>query len=166
MSILNIPLFYSRLKRQAIFSFQDDTCNCSKCQWIFTKLGICIDILEIWFGTANGKILSIFYSYLPDTHPYSHFRTITWVNINGLSPNFVYAFILWTSGFGLQTGKFHELLTELSACHLQYFWYVHWYCGGLGGIANGQITSTFNLVICPPYCNGGVLSFHVLFLCQ
>ena len=42
----------------AIFSFLDD--NLSKCQWIFTKLGICIDIVEIWFGIANGQILSFF----------------------------------------------------------------------------------------------------------
>ena len=34
--------------------FQDD--NMSKHQWIFTKLGICIDILEICFGIANGQI--------------------------------------------------------------------------------------------------------------
>ena len=32
-----------------------------KCQWIFTKLGICIDIIiEVWFGIANGQSLSIF----------------------------------------------------------------------------------------------------------
>ena len=35
-----------------IFSFPDD--NSSKHQWIFTKLGMCIDIVEIWFGIANG----------------------------------------------------------------------------------------------------------------
>ena len=40
------------------FSFPDD--NLSKHQWIFTKLGMCIDIVEIWFGIANGEILSIF----------------------------------------------------------------------------------------------------------
>ena len=40
------------------FSFSDD--NLSKHQWIFTKLGMCIDIVEIWFGIANGQILSIF----------------------------------------------------------------------------------------------------------
>ena len=32
----------------------------SKYQWIFTKLGIYIDIEEIWFGVANGLILSLF----------------------------------------------------------------------------------------------------------
>ena len=32
----------------------------SKHQWIFTKLGMFIDIVEIWFGIANGQISSIF----------------------------------------------------------------------------------------------------------
>ena len=38
--------------------FMDD--NLSKHQWIFTKLGMCIDILEIWFGIADGQFLSNF----------------------------------------------------------------------------------------------------------
>ena len=33
-------------------SFLDD--NLSKYQWIFSKLGICINLVEIWFGIANG----------------------------------------------------------------------------------------------------------------
>ena len=41
-----------------IFSFLDD--NLSKLQGILTKLAIYIDIKEIWFGIANGKILSKF----------------------------------------------------------------------------------------------------------
>ena len=36
------------------FSFPDD--NLSKHQWIFTKLGMCIDIVDIWFGIAKGQI--------------------------------------------------------------------------------------------------------------
>ena len=39
--------------------FPDD--NLSKHQWIFTKLPMCIDIVEIWFGIANGQISSNFY---------------------------------------------------------------------------------------------------------
>ena len=39
-------------------SFPDD--NLSRHQWIFTKLGMCIDIVEIWFGIANGRISSNF----------------------------------------------------------------------------------------------------------
>ena len=38
------------------FSFPDD--NLSKHQWIFIKLGLCIDIVETWFGIANGQISS------------------------------------------------------------------------------------------------------------
>ena len=37
-----------------IFSFPDD--NLSKHQWIFTRLGMCIDIVDIWFEIANGQI--------------------------------------------------------------------------------------------------------------
>ena len=39
-----------------LYSFPDD--NLSKHQWIFTKLGMCIDIVEVWFGIANGQILT------------------------------------------------------------------------------------------------------------
>ena len=38
--------------------FPDD--NLSKHQWMFTKFGMCIDIVEIWFGIANGQISSNF----------------------------------------------------------------------------------------------------------
>ena len=34
--------------------------NLSKHQLIFVKLGMCIDIVEIWFRIANGRISSIF----------------------------------------------------------------------------------------------------------
>ena len=44
------------------FSFPDD--NLSKHQWIFTKLGMCIDIVEIWFEIANGQISSNFYGVI------------------------------------------------------------------------------------------------------
>ena len=33
------------------FSFPDD--NLSKYKWIFSKLGVGIDIMEIWFGIAK-----------------------------------------------------------------------------------------------------------------
>ena len=48
------------------FSFPDD--NLSKHQWIFTKLGLCIVIVEIWFGIANGKISSKFYGVICPRH--------------------------------------------------------------------------------------------------
>ena len=43
-----------------VFSFLDDNISTCICQWIFTKLGVCIDIVETWFGIAGEKILSIF----------------------------------------------------------------------------------------------------------
>ena len=40
---------------------------------------------------------------------------ITWVNINGFSPNLVCALILWTCGLGSLMGKFRRSTTQLSA---------------------------------------------------
>ena len=39
----------------------------------FHQFGMCIDIVEIWFGVANGQILSEFDidSYLPETPIFS-----------------------------------------------------------------------------------------------
>ena len=48
------------------FSFPDD--NLSKHQWIFTNLGMCIDIVEIWLGIANGQISSNFYGVVCPRH--------------------------------------------------------------------------------------------------
>ena len=42
----------------SLFSFPDD--NSSKYQWISIKLGICIDIVEIWIGIADQQISSLF----------------------------------------------------------------------------------------------------------
>ena len=42
------------IRLSVCYSFPDD--NLSKHQWIFTKLGMCIDIVDIWFGIANGQI--------------------------------------------------------------------------------------------------------------
>ena len=76
----------------SIFLFPDH--NLSECQWIFTKLGMCIDIVEIWFGIANGQISPIFNSCLPATHLIFCFGTVTSVNINGFLPNLLCALIL------------------------------------------------------------------------
>ena len=40
-----------------IFILKD---NFREYQWIFTKLGVCIDIVEIWFGIADGQISTVF----------------------------------------------------------------------------------------------------------
>ena len=96
--------------RPSVFSFPDD--NLSKHRWIFTKLGICIDIVEIWFWIANGQISSIFDGVIC---PYFRFPTITGVNNKGFSPNLLYALTLRKSGLGLLMGEFRQVLTELSA---------------------------------------------------
>ena len=70
-------------RNTSIFSFPDD--NLIKIQWIFTKLGFCIDIVKIWLWIANGQISSIFDSYLPGTRPdfHSHdnFSKCEWIFI-------------------------------------------------------------------------------------
>ena len=49
-------LFLTQLSARdtSIFSLSYE--NLSKCQWSFTKLGLCMDIVEIWFWIANGQI--------------------------------------------------------------------------------------------------------------
>ena len=56
------PSVHPSYIRLSVRSFPDD--NLSEDQWIFTKLGMCIDIVEIWFGIANGQISSIFYGVI------------------------------------------------------------------------------------------------------
>ena len=88
----------------------------------------------------------------------------------------VCALILWRYGLGLLMGKFCQILMELSARDIFSFpddnlskcqgiltklgTYIDikkiWF-----GIANGQIWSSFDRVICPRHDNGGVLSFYV-----
>ena len=48
---VRVSVHPSVVRPSVCFSFPDD--NLSKHQWNFTKLGICIDSLEIWFGIAN-----------------------------------------------------------------------------------------------------------------
>ena len=102
------------------FCFPED--NLHKFKLIFTKLGMCIDIVEIWFRIAYGQILlSIFDSFFCLGHVHFFFQMITWVNISGFSPILVCALILWRSGFGLLLGKFHCILTVICLQHTCFF---------------------------------------------
>ena len=85
----------------SVYLFPD---NLSKCQLIFTKLGVCIDTVEIWFRIVIVQISSIFDNYLPAICPNFHFRIITLVNVNRFLPNLVCALILrrW---FGIADGQ-------------------------------------------------------------
>ena len=49
---LVVCVFVCMCVHPSIFLFLND--NLSKYQWILNKLGICIDIVEIWFGIADG----------------------------------------------------------------------------------------------------------------
>ena len=52
-------------------------------QWIFTKLGMCIDIVDIWFGFVNGHISSILTELSAcNMSDFFLFWMITFVNIN------------------------------------------------------------------------------------
>ena len=72
----------------------------------FTKFGVCIDIVEICFGIANGKILS------------AHNTSIFFIWDDNFSKSHQIftkrALILWRSGLGLLLGTFRHFLTELS----------------------------------------------------
>ena len=91
----------------------------SKHQWIFFKLGMCIDIMVIWFGIANGQI-SLFFTELsardtpifsfPDDNLSKHQRIFTKL---GMCIDIVE--IGLGLGLGLLMGKFCQILTELSA---------------------------------------------------
>ena len=49
------PSFRPSVVRPSVcISFPDH--NLSKYQWTFAKLGMCINIVEIWFGIDNGQI--------------------------------------------------------------------------------------------------------------
>ena len=101
---------------------------------------------------------------------------ITWVNINGFSPNLIRALILWRSGLGLLMGRFRQILMEFNdrpeTCPNFRFrvitWvndkgYMHWYLMKeiWFDIANGQIWSILDRIICPWHDNGWVLLFSV-----
>ena len=68
--------------------------NLSISLWIFTKLGVCIDIVEIWFGIVNGQI-SLFLTELSARDmSLFQFRMITLVNVIGFSPNLMCTLLL------------------------------------------------------------------------
>ena len=88
---------------------------------------------------------------------------------NGFSPNLVFALILWRSGLELLMGKYRQILTDLSARDRPIFSFPdnlsthQWIFTKIGfcidivevcfGIANGQIPSHFDGVICPRHAH-------------
>ena len=101
----------------------------------------------------------------PSVCQYFHFRMITGVNVNGLSPILVCVLILWRSGLGLLMAKLCQFLTELSARNMSLVSFPYnnlskyqWIFTKLGkyidiveiwfGIAHGQIWSISDRVTC------------------
>ena len=94
-----------------IFSYPDD--NLSKHQWIFTKLGLCIDIVEIWFGIANEQISSNFDGVLYPRHAHIFVFHMITSKCQGILTKFgtCIDMKIW---FGIAYGQ-RQCLTELSA---------------------------------------------------
>ena len=65
---VHVSVCPSYVRLSVRFSFPDG--NLSKHQWIFTKLGMCIDIVDFWFGIANGQISSNFYGVICPRYTY------------------------------------------------------------------------------------------------
>ena len=49
------PSVRPSVSRPSVRRFRFPDHNLSKHRWIFTKVGMCIDIVEIWFGIANAQ---------------------------------------------------------------------------------------------------------------
>ena len=77
----------------------------------------------LWFHVCVCPSVCLLY-----VHPYFRLRTIAWVNVNGFSPNLLFALILWGFGLGLLMGKFSQFLIELSVWGRSYFhlWILTW----------------------------------------
>ena len=112
---LRLVYFYLLLYKSicCLYSFEAVQMNITTYAFMWSGLGLlmekfCHCFIVIYF-------IKFWWSFLLETRPYFCFRMITWVNINGFSPNLVCVLILWRSGLGLRMGKFHQILTELSA---------------------------------------------------
>ena len=78
--------------RSSLFSFPDD--NLSKCNKCFSKRDVCIDIVDICFGIANGQMsLCLTVICLRHIRTFISFH-ITLLNIKRISLSFVCALIL------------------------------------------------------------------------
>ena len=147
--------------------FLDD--NLSNHQSILTKPNMCIDIVGwhwkwatyiIFWQSYNDEILSfhVFISYcefkkdqLKNVGGVVHTRHL-FLTLSDLV-NFWQSYLPATHPyFCFQTITYQQIFTKLSMCIVIVDIRL--------GIANGQILSTFDRVICSPYDNGKVLSFH------
>ena len=118
-----LPLFFSGLLSYLV-GMKRRTSRCVTCKRDnshFLRYVMSPSTSEVYllvnFFIPRHTIVAGYYGFMLDVRSSVHFefRMITRVNINGFSPNFVCALILWRSGLGLLMGKFHQIFTELSA---------------------------------------------------
>ena len=96
-----------------IFTFSNN--NLSKYQWIFAKLAIVIDIVEIWLGITIGQILSIFDRVIcPPTHGILFQDNNLSKSERSFTKLNMCIQILWRSDLGLLLDIFHQFLTVFS----------------------------------------------------
>ena len=92
---------------------------------ILTRLDKCAvgDCILRYFYTLphNSGWLLWFHVGRPCVRPSICFWMITWVNLNGFSPNLVCALILWRSDLGLLMGKFRQIFTVICSRHAHIF---------------------------------------------
>ena len=82
--------------------------NLSKHQWVLTKLSMCIDIVEVWFGIANGQFLSNFDRVICVRHTHILFPDDNLSKCKGILTKLGSCMILRRSCLGLLMGKFRQ----------------------------------------------------------
>ena len=100
----------SSARNMSVVSFLED--NFSKSLWISTRLGMCIDIVEICFGIANGQISSIFDRVICNTSVF-YFQDNNLSKSQWIFTKFDMCIISWRSALGLLIGKFRLFLTVI-----------------------------------------------------
>ena len=89
--------------RPSRISFPDE--NLSKHQLIFTKLGMCIDSIEIWFEISNGQTSSNFDSYLPRDMPIFSFPDDDLCKCQGIFNKLGSCIVIKENWFGIANGQ-------------------------------------------------------------
>ena len=85
----------------------------NKWQWIFTKLGVDIDVVEIWFGIDDGQISSIFNRELPATRPYFPFLDCNFSNCQWIFTKFGMCIDIVENCFGIAHWQISSIIDRV-----------------------------------------------------
>ena len=72
---------------------------------VFTKLGMCIDIVEIWFGIANGQISSHFYGVICPRYAHIGFPDYNLSKLQGIFTKLAICIDIKQIWFGIAIGQ-------------------------------------------------------------